>query len=198
VSEARAFGRRLARHCRVAAAILAGTAMFAWTAPAAGTAAPDLRRGAVATLVLDGAGLVAVLSGRNLEGVYADATRWSESYANDRTLSYRDRLGLWTGDWSIASSRFCTFYRNQGINGGCFLVARRGENCFDFYTVDLAFRPVAPIDDIYAGRNWTARGWYVEAESSCPPDEKQLVGFARSGPGRPEPEPFVPSVAPPT
>lgn len=190
--------RCLGRDRRLAAAVLAGAAMLIGTGPVTGTAVPETRRSAVATVVLDEAHLVDVLSGRNLEGVYADATRWSESYADDRTLSYSDRFGLWAGDWSIASGRFCTFYRSQSINGGCFLVARRGENCFDFYTVDRAFRPAATIDDIYAGRNWTARGWYVEAESSCPTNEEQLVDLARSGLrwfGREHSVPAVPSQA---
>ncbi|MCE7027421.1 hypothetical protein [Jiella avicenniae] len=141
------------------------------------TAAPEA--GLAETMILDEPGLVAVLSGRNLEGVYADATPWSESYATDGTLSYRDRLGLWTGDWSASDGRFCTFYRSQGINGGCFLVARRGANCFDFYALDAALRTGATREEIFAGRNWTARGWYVEAESSCPTDDRQIVGRAR-------------------
>ncbi|MBP0614145.1 hypothetical protein [Jiella mangrovi] len=133
---------------------------------------------------LDDAGLISALSGRNLEGVYADATPWSEAYAKGGTLSYRDRLGLWAGDWSVRNDRFCTFYRDEAISGGCFLVARRGENCFDFYAVDLSSEPVVAAGDIAAGRNWTARGWYVEAESTCPDENQHVVEILshRTGP----------------
>ncbi len=160
---------------RLSRALTLGAAAVILSQPVGATAVPEPRQGAAAAVVLDAAQIVALLAGRNLEGVYSDATRWAESYADDRTLTYRDRLGQWTGDWSIAMGRFCTFYRDQGINGGCFLVAKRGNNCFDFYTVDPAFRPLATIDDINAGRNWTARGWFVETESSCPPDENHIV-----------------------
>ncbi|NDW05752.1 hypothetical protein GTK09_15105 [Jiella sp. 40Bstr34] len=152
--------------------------------PVSATAAPEAGRGLVDTVILDEPGLVAVLSGRDLEGVYADATPWAESYYLDGTLSYRDRLGLWAGDWSASNGRFCTFYRNQGINGGCFLVAKRGTNCFDFYALDTALRPGATSEEIFAGRNWTARGWYVEAESSCPADDRQIVDIDKGARAR--------------
>ncbi|MBO0903070.1 hypothetical protein [Jiella sonneratiae] len=133
--------------------------------------------GSASAAVLADPALTAAFSGRDLEGVYADATPWSEAYASDGTLSYRDRIGLWAGDWSVMNGRFCTFYRDQGITGGCFLVARRGENCFDFYAVDETSGPGVPTADILAGRNWTARGWYVESEPSCPQEERHLVGL---------------------
>ena len=124
---------------------------------------------------MDDAALVVAFAGRNLEGVYANAVPWSESYGADGSLSYRDRKGVWPGDWTVRNARFCTFYRTGDLNGGCFLVARRGDNCFDFYAVGAAFEPGVSSDDIAGGRNWTARGWYVEAEPSCPEDERQIV-----------------------
>ena len=164
--------------------ILASLFVSAFANPVLSTAAPEAGSILSETVILDEQGLVAVLSGRDLEGVYADATPWSESYAIDGTLSYRDRIGLWAGDWSAANGRFCTFYRNQGINGGCFLVARRGSNCFDFYALDPALRPGATRQEIVAGRNWTARGWYVEAESSCPADDRQIVDVEPAAPAK--------------
>ncbi|TFF22979.1 hypothetical protein E3C22_11055 [Jiella endophytica] len=124
---------------------------------------------------MDDAALVGAFSGRNLEGVYSDATAWQEAYGMDGTLSYHDREGQWPGNWSVANARFCTFYPGGSLNGGCFLVARRGENCFDFYSVGFASQPAVSAEDVRAGRNWTARGWYVEAEPSCPDDDRKIV-----------------------
>ena len=123
------------------------------------------------------AALTTAFAGRHLEGVYSDATHWSESYGADGTLSYRDRQGDWPGDWTVRSARFCTFYRTGELNGGCFLVARRGKNCFDFYAVGSDLTPGVTRGDIASGTNWTARGWYVEAEPSCPEEKRKIVGL---------------------
>ncbi|MBO0664349.1 hypothetical protein LQ948_17385 [Jiella sp. MQZ9-1] len=124
---------------------------------------------------LDDHALAAAFAGKHLEGVYADARHWSESYTSNGTLSYRDAQGEWSGDWSVRRATFCTFYQSAALNGGCFVVAQRGANCFDFYTVGPRFVAIASADDIRAGRNWTARGWYVGAKPSCPKSGRNLA-----------------------
>ena len=125
---------------------------------------------------MDDAALKGAFSGRSLEGVYSDATAWSEAYGADGRLFYRDRNGQSPGDWSVRNDRFCTFYPASGeLTGGCFLVARRGDNCFDFYSVGPASEPGVSSEDLRTGLNWTARGWYVEAEPTCPEDKRQIV-----------------------
>ncbi|MCQ0987345.1 hypothetical protein [Jiella marina] len=127
------------------------------------------------TGVLGDAALVETFSGRRFQGVYSDGSFWHESYDTGGALTYRDAAGQWAGDWSVRNARLCTFYRSDELVGGCFLVARRGKNCFDFYAASLAHEPMASGEDIRRGRNWTARGWTVDGEQTCPDDTLDLA-----------------------
>ncbi|MCB8838381.1 hypothetical protein [Aurantimonas sp. VKM B-3413] len=119
--------------------------------------------------VMAGPGIAALVSGQTLDGIYSDGGRWNETYRPDGTLAYADRTGQAGGRWSVATNLFCTFYDQTNFVGGCFLVVRRSENCFDFYVVEPGSSgPSVPRQDIERAAGWSARGSLSGKATTCP------------------------------
>jgi hypothetical protein len=108
---------------------------------------------------MDAAAIAGVFKGARIDGFYADGALFSEAYAVDGTITYRDAVnGADKGNWSVRGDLFCTFY--DRLAGACFVVVRDGPNCFTFYETGAA-----------AGtpRNqWTGRGWRRGIAPTCP------------------------------
>lgn len=101
---------------------------------------------------------------KTLSGTYRGGEGWRESYNADHTLSYLDSRGPMTGHWSTEGKTFCTIY-NEVSTGGCYAVRRLSANCYEFtfvtYSVEEARSAPLPATD------WHARGWRIEAPSTC-------------------------------
>ncbi len=124
-------------------------AIFAVSAPAQ---AADTR--AVLTLIQDTA----------ISGEYASGARFSEAFGADGTTRYTDETGTIEGRVTIRDDVMCFTYPDAGtIDGGCFAVERRGENCFDFYATDTTATPFQR----HNGLGWTARAWRNNRASTC-------------------------------
>jgi len=110
--------------------------------------------------------------GKTLDGYYADNVEWTETYAADGRLDYREstkRAGA--GNWFFRGRVFCTFYDpGQGLNGGCFTAVEASANCYEFYVADPPRRGT-DTDDLDAGPGpmgkWVARAWRKDAPSTC-------------------------------
>lgn len=102
------------------------------------------------------------LGGQAIDGHYRNGRTFSETYAADGHISYRDDYRSSGGHWSLINGAFCTIY-DSDPSGGCYRVKRSGTNCFEFYfvarTEDEANSPRKP--------DWTARGWRRDAKSTC-------------------------------
>ncbi|HEX6001435.1 MAG TPA: hypothetical protein VFZ16_18880 [Hyphomicrobiaceae bacterium] len=106
--------------------------------------------------------------GKTLDGHYADGMPWTETYAPNGRLDYRDQRRAGPGDWHFRDNVFCTFYDpGYGLNGGCFRALRTSANCYEFYLAGLggpddeAGEPPAPL------RRWVARAALRDAPSTC-------------------------------
>jgi hypothetical protein len=105
--------------------------------------------------------------GKSFSGVYGDNSTWSETYLVDGDLRYSDPEITSSGAWRVLSDRLCTLYQAD-IDGGCFLVIKRSDNCFDFYAVRSEDGvPLANQDAIAAGEDWIARGWRADIATTC-------------------------------
>ena len=71
-------------------------------------------------------------AGISIDGAYIDGLPFTEAYANDGSIDYRDKRKAMTGNWSIVNNSFCTLYDGI-VTGGCFKVLQRSANCFEFY-----------------------------------------------------------------
>lgn len=102
------------------------------------------------------------LGGQAIDGHYRSGRTFSETYAADGRISYRDDIRQSGGHWSLVNGSFCTIY-DTDASGGCFRVKRSGANCYEFYfvarTEDEAKRPRDP--------DWTARGWRADQKNTC-------------------------------
>ena len=56
-----------------------------------------------------------------------------------------------------------TYADSETIDGGCFTVERRGDNCFDFYATDTTATPFQRRN----GLGWTARARATNRPSTC-------------------------------
>lgn len=109
-------------------------------------------------------------AGVTIDGVYADGITFTESYANDGAIHYRDPRKAMTGRWSVVNRSFCTIYEGV-ITGGCFRVSRHSANCYEFHFLAGSETEAAAEDP---GRpHWTARGWNRDLAPTC--DEKPAV-----------------------
>lgn len=105
------------------------------------------------------------LAGKTLEGRYLSGRAFTERYGADGRLEYSEPGGVTVaGHWSITAGTFCTIYDGD-TSGGCFLVARVGRNCFEF------FFATRTEEDAQRRRtdepSWTARGSIAGEETSC-------------------------------
>lgn len=143
----------------VGLAVLFSVAMAA--DPAGAVSEPAAQR-------LTGAALTSAFVGKVFRGIYQDGTRWREAYLVDGEVDYEDDYRAARGDWFVEDGLLCTFY-HTGLTGGCFIVMRRSENCFDFYAVDpRTDMPDASKQAIQAGYDWTAQGARSDRTSTCP------------------------------
>ena len=107
--------------------------------------------------------ITAQFKGVAIDGHYASGRAFTEEYAANGRLEYRERDRHTRGRWSVEAGTFCTIY-DQDPTGGCYRVKRVGRNCFEFYfvarTEDQARRdPNTP--------SWTARGWIRTEPATC-------------------------------
>ncbi|MEQ8402332.1 MAG: hypothetical protein RIB53_11180 [Roseitalea porphyridii] len=147
---------RALRQGLVVLAMLAGVAV-----PAGAVSEPATQR-------LTGAALTSAFVGKVFRGIYQDGTGWREAYLVDGEVDYEDEYRAARGDWFVEDDLLCTFY-HTGLTGGCFIVMRRSENCFDFYAINPETdMPDASKQSIQAGYDWTAQGARSDRTSTCP------------------------------
>lgn len=119
----------------------------------------------------------AAFIGKTLDGYYGNGVTWTETYAQDGRLDYREPQRRAAGNWYFRGHVFCTFYDpSQAIpplSGGCWTATKVSANCYEFYLAGLA--PEAPFEDDVEGANrrWNARGWRQGEPSTC--DDKPSV-----------------------
>ena len=117
---------------------------------------------------LTGPALTAAFVGKVYRGVYQESINWREAYLVDGEVDYEDDFRAARGEWFTRDDLLCTFYDND-LEGGCFVVIRRSENCIDFYAVDqITNQPVAGWDAVRAGFGWTAQGGRSDLVRTCP------------------------------
>jgi hypothetical protein len=106
--------------------------------------------------------LRAAFNGRTVTGQHIDGFPFTETYAADGSISYWQPEITTEGRWHIAKNEFCTFY--EGLNGGCFLTQKIGENCFQFYvTENQETGRLTPKE----GTPYVSQVWYPELKSTC-------------------------------
>ncbi len=102
--------------------------------------------------------------GVTVDGHYSDGRRFSEQYNKDMGLIYSEGPRESAGHWSVIAGAFCTIYDGDP-SGGCFKVARSGENCFEFYFI------ARTEDEVRRRKNgkpgWTARAWIKGRAGTC-------------------------------
>jgi hypothetical protein len=110
----------------------------------------------------------AAFIGRTLDGHYVDGLAWTETYAKDGKLDYRESIRSGRGTWHFQGSVFCTFYEpGYGLNGGCWTTVQVSANCYEFYPA--LWRDPEGGEDTAPGplRAWIARAWHQGEASSC-------------------------------
>ncbi len=156
---------RVGRSGAATGVLAAGIVAVVALASSAAHAVGDLAEGRLAEPALS-----SVFSGATFEGAYQSGIGWREVYGADGRVAYSDDRGPARGDWFVRDDLLCTFY-DAGLQGGCFVVIVRSENCFDFYAVDLATNaPDAGWPAIRQGEGWTARGGRADVLRTCPED----------------------------
>jgi hypothetical protein len=113
---------------------------------------------------MDEAAIRRELVGFTIVGYYRTGERFIDAYAADGGIVYSDDHATWSGEWSFHGDVFCTFYMGRQ-HGGCFLLSRVGDNCYEYFAVAEDWRgPGAPEG---FSDPWVARGWRRGARSSC-------------------------------
>jgi hypothetical protein len=100
-----------------------------------------------------------------IEGSYASGRPFTESYRADGRVEYAERGVSMGGYWSVTAGTLCTIYELDPA-GGCFRVARVGENCFEFY-FSARTEKAAPGPETEKPA-WTARGSIRGKSTACP------------------------------
>lgn len=113
---------------------------------------------------LDGGEILNRFSDQTIDGRYASGKAFTERYAADGRVTYREPGMSLAGRWSVTEGTLCTIYDGDA-SGGCYRVARVDSNCYEFYFVSRteAAAP-GPADGKPA---WTARGALQGQASSC-------------------------------
>ena len=119
-------------------------------------------------------------AGQTLDGHYGSGTAWTETYAADGRIDYREGTRAAQGRWSFREATFCTFYDppyTPQFVGGCWQVLRTGRNCYEFYTAGFQWPGRRDGNgDAEDGEGnsperairWNARGWSTAEPSTCP------------------------------
>lgn len=109
------------------------------------------------------------LIGRTIEGLLDDGDAFTEVLRRDGTSLYRTGQGTFEGRTRITGDAFCFVYPPSTMDH-CFVLWRRGSNCYDFYPADPSGEADAdPLAQI-TGIGWRARAYRADAESTCPAD----------------------------
>lgn len=99
--------------------------------------------------------IYANLAGKAIEGRYASGRTFTERYLSNGQIEYFENGRTLGGHWSVMSGTLCTIYDGDPA-GGCFRVARTGDNCFEFYFVTRTEDAAPGAADVQPF--WTARG----------------------------------------
>ncbi|MBX9589649.1 MAG: hypothetical protein K2X43_10110 [Hyphomonadaceae bacterium] len=106
--------------------------------------------------------------GRTLDGHYINGLRWTETYAAEGRLDYRESERRGLGYWYFRSAVFCTFYDpGYGLSGGCWTALKVSANCYEFYAAGVG--DTQPEDGATPGPldGWAARAWRRGEPSTC-------------------------------
>ena len=126
--------------------------------------APAALAADAAALWLPSEGIARALTGKTIEGRYANGRAFTERYLADGHLEYLEDGETIGGHWSVTAGTLCTIY-DTDPTGGCFRVTKAGANCFEFY---FAARTEAaapgPEGSVPA---WTARGSVSGEPEAC-------------------------------
>lgn len=109
--------------------------------------------------------------GQTLDGHYGNGVTWSEVYAANGRLDYREPGGRRaTGDWSFRPGGvFCTFYDPSPggtLTGGCWQVLKTSANCFEFFVAG-EMPPSDGEEGMTTPTPWNAQGWRRGEPSTC-------------------------------
>lgn len=107
------------------------------------------------------------LLGTRLAGEYPSGRQWAEQINSDGSTIYVEDGKISAGRTTINGPIICFTYEREPLQGGCFEVWRRSDNCFDFYASDSD----ASLDDRRFGQGWSARGWYSNKPATCVSDQ---------------------------
>ncbi len=110
----------------------------------------------------------AAFIGRTLDGHYIDGHGWTETYAAEGRLDYREAERKGLGYWYFRGDVFCTFYDpGYGLSGGCWTAIQASTNCYEFYMADTGDRGAE--DEATPGPlgRWVARAWRKGEPSTC-------------------------------
>jgi len=114
------------------------------------------------------AAMRAAFIGKTLDGHYVNGLRWTETYAAEGRLDYRERARTGVGYWYFRGNVFCTLYDpGHGLNGGCWNAVKASANCYEFYLAELG--EARPEDEAAPGPlgGWAARAWRQGEPSTC-------------------------------
>jgi hypothetical protein len=113
---------------------------------------------------LSGGEILGQFKDATIDGRYASGKAFTERYAADGGVIYKEPGVTLSGHWSVTEGTLCTIYEGD-TSGGCYRVARVARNCYEFYFVSRteAAAPGAP-DGKPA---WTARGAVQGQATSC-------------------------------
>lgn len=106
--------------------------------------------------------------GKTLDGQYVNGEKWTETYAADGRLDYRESVRKGLGYWFFRGHVFCTFYDpGQGFNGGCFTALQPSSNCYEFYFAGVNEREADGKSAPDPLGRWVARAWRTGEPSTC-------------------------------
>ncbi|HVZ05520.1 hypothetical protein [Hyphomicrobium sp.] len=103
-------------------------------------------------------------NGATIDGRYASGKAFTERYAVDGRLFYREARLTLGGHWSVTGGTLCTIY-DFDASGGCYRVARVDTNCYEFYFVSRT--EAAAPGPRGSKPSWTARGALQGKASAC-------------------------------
>lgn len=108
------------------------------------------------------ADLEKTFAGKTIVGIYPSGRGFVETFDIGGRVDYRDDRRRVFGRWSVTARTFCTIYEGDA-SGGCFLVRRMSENCFEFYFAARSNRQDPRPED----PSWSAQAWLLDAPSTC-------------------------------
>jgi hypothetical protein len=113
---------------------------------------------------LDGGEILEQFKDATIDGRYASGKAFTERYAADGRVAYKEPGMTLAGHWSVTEGTLCTIYDGDP-SGGCYRVARVDTNCYEFYFVSRTEEAApGPPDGKPA---WTARGALQGQASAC-------------------------------